>query len=104
MRKGIAAVMAVAWLATLAAAAHGQTDNSPVRTLKVPSESMLPTLPVGSTVEANYAAYDHMHPAFGDIVIAHPPQAAERSYRTPMGACGDRRRHAGQMCARPRRG
>jgi signal peptidase I len=104
MRRKIAAVLAVAGLGWLAASAHGQTGGSTVRTLEVPSETMVPTIPVGGTVEADYAAYDHARPAIGDIVIAHPPRTAERSYRTPMGACGDRRRRPGQMCARPREG
>ena len=71
MRRGIAAVVAgaVAGLGWLAAGAAGQgsppVGASPTRTLRVPSETMLPTIPVGGTVETNDAAYLHMHPQIG---------------------------------------
>jgi signal peptidase I len=64
MRRGIALAVAVAGLGWLAASAAGQgsppVGATPVRTYTVPSETMVPTLPVGSTVDANYAAYDHV--------------------------------------------
>jgi signal peptidase I len=61
---------------------------------RVPSESMLPTVPLGDTVTLNRGAYDDAAPRIGDIVIHHPPVGAET---TECGADLAR----GQMCARP---
>jgi signal peptidase I len=108
MRRGIAVVAAVAGLGWLAATAAGQgsppVGATPTKTYTIPSETMLPTLPVGSTVEADYAAYDHARPQIGDIVIANPPKAAEGYYAKLARYCGARHRRRGQMCAWPRKG
>jgi signal peptidase I len=59
---------------------------------RVPSESMLPTLEVGQWVKADLAAYRSRSPRVGDIVVFHPPTAAQTSDcadagRDPAAAC-----------------
>jgi signal peptidase I len=57
----------------------------------VPSNSMAPTLGVGSHVTVLGVG----SPGVGDIVVAHPPVGAEN------GECGGGPPPAGQMCAKP---
>jgi signal peptidase I len=59
----------------------------------VPSEGMLPTLPIGSTALVDHAAYRHAKPAVGDIVVFHPPVGAV------TGADCAKRPPKGQACA-----
>ena len=67
------------------------------KTLRVPSESMVPTIPIGAKVLVNLDVYDHAKPKFGDIVILHPPEAAIVG---DFGhECGDAQRRPRQMCA-----
>ena len=60
---------------------------------RIPSESMLPTLPLGSTVLVDHAAYRRAKPKVGDIVVFHPPAGAETA-----GECA-KRPPKGQACA-----
>jgi signal peptidase I len=58
----------------------------------IPSESMLPTLRIGDTALVDHAAYKHVKPKVGDIVVFHPPAGAgsanECAKRPPEGqAC-----------------
>ncbi len=65
---------------------------------RVPSESMVPTLDVGTRVALNRRAYSgDTRPALGDIVIFHPPAGAE------VNECAAEI-PAGQMCAEPKGG
>jgi signal peptidase I len=64
---------------------------------RLPRESMVRTLPAGSTVTLNRDAYESAGPERGDIVIAHPPRGSATN------ECGGGTPPAGQMCARPTR-
>jgi signal peptidase I len=75
-----------------------QADS--IETVTVPSESMEPTLPVGSKIEADYDAFDDAAPGLGDIVIFNPPRSAEHIREDGTYRCGARRRPR-QMCAKP---
>lgn len=70
-----------------------------VRLVLVPSETMAPTLAPGAHVLADYTALRHAAPRLLDIVIVHPPAAAETSHDHLSGYCGDRHRRRGEMCA-----
>jgi signal peptidase I len=59
----------------------------------VPSEGMLPTLPIGSTALVDHAAYRHAKPAVGDVVVFHPPAGVGA-----VTECG-KRPPKGQACA-----
>src|SRR5947208_465654 len=54
MRRGIVAALVTAGLGSCAAAAHGDPPywGTGVRTLQVPSETMVPTIPAGGSVDA----------------------------------------------------
>ncbi len=70
---------------------HAHVGSSYLHT--IPSESMLPTLPLGATVLIDHAAYRHAKPSIGDIVVFHPPAGAESANE-----CG-KRPPKGQACA-----
>jgi len=61
---------------------------------------MAPTIPVGACIEADYDALDDAAPRVDDIVIFHPPRAAEHARDDGSTRCGAPRR-ARQMCSRP---
>src|SRR4051794_9582794 len=67
------------------------------RRYRVPSESMRPTLDVGDRITVETDAYDHADPERGDIVVFHPPAAAEGFEQGQCGAPVPE----GAMCARP---
>jgi signal peptidase I len=87
---------------TIAAAANSPASSSGpgVETVRVPSESMEPTIPVGSWIEADYAAFDTGPSSLGDIVIFNPPRSAEHMREDGTYRCAAPRR-ARQMCSRP---
>jgi signal peptidase I len=62
-------------------------------TYRVPSESMVPTLGVGS----RFTVLKFGEPEVGDIVVAHPPIGAERADEM----CGESPPPPGAMCAKP---
>jgi signal peptidase I len=64
------------------------------RRYRIPSATMLPTLPIGTSVTGNARAYDDAAPGVGDIVIFHPPAGAG-DYR-----CGSVTHSGGTPCAR----
>jgi signal peptidase I len=55
-----------------------------------PSESMLPTIKLGSRFDANRDAYDGHDPEIGDLIVFHPPAPAngESGGLGPSGQCG----------------
>lgn len=57
--------------------APARASAEDVETVTVPSESMEPTLPIGSTIELDYDAFDGGPPSLGDIVVFNPPRSAE---------------------------
>jgi signal peptidase I len=61
--------------------------------MRMPSESMLPTLAIGDTILVDQDAYVHAQPRVGDIVVLRPPAGAEGQIE-----CG-RRPPPGQACA-----
>ena len=61
-------------------------------TYRVPSESMEPTLGIGS----RFTVLKVGDPEVGDIVVAHPPAGAERD-----DMCGGGPPAEGEMCAKP---
>jgi signal peptidase I len=74
------------WLLVPAALGH--------KPYRVPSESMKPTIGVGTRLTANKRAYHGGAPKVGDIVVFHPPRGADTN------TCGAR--HADvQPCGRP---
>lgn len=48
-----------------------------VKTYKIPSESMVPTLDVGQRVLVNRIGMNFGDPSIGDIVVFHPPAGAD---------------------------
>jgi signal peptidase I len=67
-----------------------------MRAMRIPSESMQPTLRLGERVTVNEGAYDRgQRPRLGDLVAFHPPAGAED------GTCGSGPPPAGQVCDRP---
>jgi signal peptidase I len=49
-----------------------------VKPYKIPSGSMEPTLAIGQRVLVNRVGMELGHPSVGEIVVFHPPQAAEQ--------------------------
>lgn len=84
----------------LVAQAPARASADSIETVTVPSESMEPTLPIGSTIEVDYDAFNGGAPSLGDIVIFNPPRSAEHMREDGTYRCGARRRPR-QMCAKP---
>lgn len=95
----IVLTIALAWLAGPAAA-----EASFMKTMTVPSEAMVPTIPVGGSIDVRVGAYQYNGVKFGDIVIVTPPAEAERVHDRLGAYCGDRHRRPGQMCVRAKPG
>jgi signal peptidase I len=96
-----ARTLAVVVLAAAAVVApHGDAVAAPpsLHRLRVPSETMVPTIPIGAWVDVDGHAYDHALPQLGDIVILHPPRS-EDDMTADLPPCGVRRRKS-EMCAR----
>ncbi|WP_183342464.1 signal peptidase I [Conexibacter arvalis] len=56
-----------------------------VKTYRIPSGSMEPTLDIGQRVLVNRIGMRFGEPKVGDIVVFHPPEGADVR---PLGACG----------------
>jgi signal peptidase I len=82
----LAAVGGLIVVAVLAFALVGST-------YRAPSESMAPTLGVGS----RFTVLEFGDPEVGDVVVVNPPLGAESGEEM----CGGGTPAAGQMCARP---
>jgi len=61
-----------------------------VKPYRIPSESMVPTLKIGQRVLVNRIGNNFNDPKVGDILVFHPPKAAngETSGKGPGGQCG----------------
>jgi signal peptidase I len=94
MRRGIEPRL------TAQAQAPASGSAASIETVTVPSESMEPTLPMGSAIELDYDAFDGGPPGLGDIVVFNPPRSAEHTRGDGTYRCGARRRPR-QMCAMP---
>lgn len=93
-------------LATVALPGAADAAASRMKTMTVPSEAMVPTIPVGGTIDVRMGAYqDDATPRLGDIVVVHPPAAAERGhgYATTAAAgparCARGRSRASRGCS-----
>ena len=68
-----------------------------VKPYRIPTESMEPTLVPGQRVLVDRLGNDFFAPSIGDIVVFHPPVAAEEGLN---GICGADQR-PGEACSRP---
>lgn len=84
------AAVAVLVIVVLRLVATHDTDS-----VKVPSESMEPTLDVHDRITINHDAYDSARPKIGDIVVHYPPKGAEGAEQ-----CGERIPDT-EMCSKP---
>jgi signal peptidase I len=90
------AVPALALVAATGAVIAGIVALEPrFERMRVPSETMAPTIPIGTTVNVSHSEYDDDPPAVGHVVIHHPPVGAEIGNE-----CGAPPRD-GQVCAKP---
>jgi signal peptidase I len=90
--KALALLFGTAVIAALAARILLGPD---VKTYRVPSQSMAPTVPRGEKVTANFGAYDGRGPRLGDVVVV--------AARGEDGECPTAPA-AGKMCAAPAAG
>lgn len=51
-----------------------ETSSSEVTTFEIPSGTMEPTIPAGTSVTVDL---DNTHPAVGDVIVFHPPLGAD---------------------------
>jgi signal peptidase I len=83
-------LLGVLTLALVAAVAARVVLGPEVKTYRVPSQSMVPTVGVGEKVMANFGAYDGRAPGFGDVVLVEAPGETAECPAAPA---------AGEMCA-----
>lgn len=92
LRKAVPAIALVGAVAAVIAIITAL--NPRFERYRVPSESMLPTVEHGETVNVSHSEYRDEPPAVGHVVIAHPPLGAETN------ECGTTP-PAQQACAEP---
>jgi len=66
-----------------------------VKAYRVPSEAMVPTIPLGEHIMGNFDAYGDDGPKIGDIVLVNPPAGAESDVTCAV------QPEAGEMCPKP---
>ena len=95
---------ALALLLALTLAPAAEADSPERRIMRVPSETMVPTIQIGDRIEVDAGAYEHAKPQLLDIVVAVPPKGADDYHDELALYCGDRFKRSDEMCEKARPG
>ncbi len=98
MRAALTSLIAL----VLVPAAQAQAPERKI--MRVPSETMAPTIQVGDRIEVNARAYEHARPRLLEIVVAMPPKGADGYHDELALYCGDRFKRSDEMCAKAKPG